>query len=67
LTAVLLTACGDNGAARAQGSAGCNPLPAACTAAPTCACITANATFACSVTPICSTSGSGIVVSCPNP
>lgn len=46
---------------------GCNDLPAACAAAPSCGCLTANVTASCGALATCSAQGPDLTLSCANP
>ena len=46
---------------------GCNEMPAACRATPTCACLTANTATTCASTPVCNQQGAQLTVTCPLP
>jgi len=55
------------GVAPVAAAVGCNDVPAACEPTPDCACVMANATFACALGVTCSVTGGAVTVACANP
>ena len=51
----------------APASPGCNDLPQACLASPSCGCVMSNITTACGAFATCSAQGADLTVTCNNP